>query len=105
MNLGTVWGIPVGVQIPGFPLDGGRVLRAAVWRWTGSYHRASRAASLTGQIVAFAFIGFGILGVFRGNLLGGVWMVLIGWFLQNAAAVETGPWSDATSAVFSPSTK
>lgn len=74
--------------IPGFPLDGGRVFRAAVWRWTGSFQRASEAASFTGQLVAFGFIGIGIATVFRGNILGGAWMTLIGWFLQNAAAAS-----------------
>ena len=73
--------------VPGFPLDGGRVFRAAVWRWTGSFHRATRAASFSGQLVAFGFIAFGFLTILRGNMLGGIWMALIGWFLQNAAAV------------------
>jgi Zn-dependent protease len=72
--------------VPGFPLDGGRVLRAAVWRWTGSFGRATQVASLSGQFLAFGFIGIGILTMLRGNLLGGIWMALIGWFLQNAAA-------------------
>lgn len=71
---------------PGFPLDGGRIFRAAIWRWTGSLPRATRVASLSGQILAFGFIAFGILTILRGNLLGGIWMALIGWFLQNAAA-------------------
>ncbi|MBI4591527.1 MAG: site-2 protease family protein [Candidatus Rokubacteria bacterium] len=74
--------------IPGFPLDGGRVFRAVVWRWTGSFHQATQVASVTGQIVAFGFIGLGVLTVLRGNVLGGVWMAFIGWFLQNAAAAS-----------------
>jgi Zn-dependent protease len=72
--------------VPGFPLDGGRIFRAAVWRWTGSFQRATRAASFTGQLLAFGFIGVGVLTALRGNVLGGVWMAFIGWFLQNAAA-------------------
>lgn len=71
--------------IPGFPLDGGRVFRALVWRWTGSFYRASQAASLTGQMLAFGFIGLGILTALRGNVVGGVWLAFIGWFLENAA--------------------
>jgi CBS domain-containing protein len=72
--------------IPGFPLDGGRVFRALIWRWTGSYHRATQVASLSGELVAFSFIGLGAFAAFQGNVLGGMWMILIGWFLQNAAA-------------------
>ncbi len=72
--------------VPGFPLDGGRLLRAAVWRFTGSLHRASRVASFTGQLVAFGLIGWGILTVMGGNVIGGMWLAFIGWFLQNAAA-------------------
>jgi Zn-dependent protease len=72
--------------IPGFPLDGGRLFRALVWRLTGSFHRANRAAALTGQVVAFGLMGVGILTVLGGNVIGGMWITFIGWFLQNAAA-------------------
>ncbi len=72
--------------IPGFPLDGGRVLRALVWWWTGSYRRATYIASLSGQIVAFGFIGVGVITILGGNLFNGLWLIFIGWFLQNAAA-------------------
>ena len=72
--------------IPGFPLDGGRVLRASLWKMMGSYSRATQAASLSGQAVAFGFIAFGLLSIFTGNLFNGAWLVFIGWFLQNAAA-------------------
>lgn len=75
--------------LPGFPLDGGRVLRAIVWQKTGSFERATRAAALTGRVVANGFILLGILGVLRGNVMGGVWIALIGWFLENAAR-QTG---------------
>ncbi len=71
--------------IPGFPLDGGRVFRALVWRWTGNFQRATRAASAAGQLVASGFIALGLLVALRGNALGGIWMVFIGWFLQSAA--------------------
>jgi Zn-dependent protease/CBS domain-containing protein len=72
--------------VPGFPLDGGRLFRAAVWHFTGSLRRASRVASFTGQLVAFGLIGWGILTVMGGNVIGGMWLAFIGWFLQNAAA-------------------
>lgn len=74
--------------VPGFPLDGGRVFRALVWARTGSAHRASQAASFLGQLLAFGFIAMGIAMALAGNVLGGMWTVFIGWFLQNAAAAS-----------------
>jgi Zn-dependent protease len=74
--------------IPGFPLDGGRLFRALVWRWTGSLRRAAQTASFVGQLVAFGLIGLGILTVLGGDVIGGMWITFIGWFLQNAAAAS-----------------
>jgi len=74
--------------IPGFPLDGGRVLRAFVWWWSKDFHKATKVASFSGQVVAFGFIGFGVLGIIRGDFMNGLWLVFIGWFLQNAAAAS-----------------
>lgn len=71
--------------IPGFPLDGGRMLRALLWRATGSLERATRIAARGGQIVALLLIALGVLGVFTGNVTGGIWFVLIGWFLDMGA--------------------
>ena len=73
-------------MIPGFPLDGGRVLRAIIWRITGSFQSATNVATITGQITAMGFIGIGLFIMLSGNLFNGLWMVFIGWFLQNAAA-------------------
>jgi Zn-dependent protease/CBS domain-containing protein len=73
---------------PGYPLDGGRVLRAALWWWTGNVRQATRTASATGQVLAFGLIGLGVLVLLRGETLQGIWLVLIGWFLQNAAAAS-----------------
>ena len=72
--------------IPGFPLDGGRVLRAMIWKVTDNFQRATQAASFSGQVVALGFIVFGMMTIFTGSLFNGVWLVFIGWFLQNAAA-------------------
>ncbi len=69
---------------PGFPLDGGRVLRAAVWSATGDFERATNIAARGGQVVAFLLIGFGIL-LFLGGNIGGIWLILIGWFLNQSA--------------------
>ena len=71
--------------IPGYPLDGGRVLRAIVWWKTGDADRSTRAAAKTGEAVAFAFIAFGIFQFFGGAGVGGLWTAFIGWFLLQAA--------------------
>lgn len=71
--------------IPGFPLDGGRILRAIVWGWTGSFTRATRFASRSGQVFAYLLILMGILMGFQVNLIGGLWLAFIGWFLLTAA--------------------
>ena len=75
--------------IPGFPMDGGRVLRAAIWKVTGDLYRATRTASFTGQLVAFGFIGYGVFSIFTGNLGNGIWMGFIGIYLLNIAGSVT----------------
>ena len=72
-------------MIPGFPLDGGRVLRAVVWWVTGDPNRSTRIASRVGQLVAVGFILLGILRFFSGAGFGGLWIAFIGWFLLDAA--------------------
>lgn len=73
--------------VPGFPLDGGRVLRSIVWRVTGSHEKGSRIATALGRGVASLLIAGGILIVFGGNL-GGLWYAAIGWFLYQAATAS-----------------
>lgn len=71
--------------LPGYPLDGGRVLRAIIWWNTGDADRSTRAAAKVGQVVAFAFIAIGIARFFGGAGIGGLWIAFIGWFLLQAS--------------------
>lgn len=75
-------------MIPGFPLDGGRVLHAILWWTMDDAERSTRAAAFVGQIIAVLFIGFGILRFFQGSGLGGLWIAFIGWFLLQAAGAS-----------------
>lgn len=72
-------------MIPGFPLDGGRVLRAIIWWIDKSPQRSTRAAARIGQVVAVLFILFGLFRFFTAGNFGGLWIALIGWFLLEAA--------------------
>ncbi len=72
--------------VPGYPLDGGRILRAAVWWKTGSVVKATKWASLLGKGFAWALMFLGILQVFSGSLIGGLWLLFIGMFLNGLAA-------------------
>jgi len=72
-------------MIPGYPLDGGRMLRAILWWKTGEMDRATRMASKVGQAVGLLFIVWGIAQFFGGAGVGGLWISFIGWFLLTAA--------------------
>jgi Zn-dependent protease/predicted transcriptional regulator len=71
--------------VPGFPLDGGRLLRSAIWKATGSLSRATRIASMAGQIVGWLLVAAGVASLLAGDLAGGIWFAFIGWFLVQAA--------------------
>lgn len=71
--------------VPGFPLDGGRVLRSIVWKVTNSLRRATEIAAGAGQLLGFLFILWGISILFTEQDLMGLWIAAIGWFLQTAA--------------------
>jgi Zn-dependent protease/CBS domain-containing protein len=74
--------------VPGFPLDGGRVLRSIVWATTGSLRRATQVASYLGQGFGFVLIFWGVSRLFGGDVFGGLWTAFIGWFLNSAAESE-----------------
>jgi Zn-dependent protease/CBS domain-containing protein len=71
--------------IPGFPLDGGRVLRAIYWKKSGSLKRATRIATDAGKWFGIGIILLGLLLILTGNLVGGFWFVIIGIFLRSSA--------------------
>ncbi len=71
--------------IPAFPLDGGRIARAIAWRVTGDRNRATRGAARLGQAFSYLFIGIGILMFIEGDVIGGIWLALIGFILGQSA--------------------
>ncbi|GAA4290691.1 site-2 protease family protein [Mycobacterium paraffinicum] len=74
--------------LPGAPLDGGRVLRAILWRRHGDSVRASIGAAHAGRVVAFILIGLGLAEFLLGGVVGGVWLAFIGWFIFAASREE-----------------
>jgi Zn-dependent protease/CBS domain-containing protein len=74
--------------IPAFPLDGGRILRGFLWTRTRNRMSATVAASRVGRVFAVALMGLGLLDAFFYDPVGGIWLMLIGWFLDNAARGE-----------------
>lgn len=71
--------------LPGFPLDGGRILRAVLWKVTGNIKKATRIASVSGQVLAVLIAGAGVYSFVVGSYVGGFWFVLIGMFLYRLA--------------------
>lgn len=75
-------------MLPGYPMDGGRVLRSAVWSFTGDTVRATRVAYLVGRAVFFVLIGWGAWQILNGDIFGGIWIAMIGWFLMSSGRSE-----------------
>ncbi len=74
--------------LPGFPMDGGRILRALLWWATGSFQKATRIAVGVGYAISYLIIGGGIAIIFTNpsNFLSALWLIVIGWFLRQAAS-------------------
>ena len=75
-------------MVPGFPLDGGRVLRAILWHFKGDLRWATRWATRLGQSFGFLLAAFGVVDILNGNFIGGLWLFLIGLFMNGAAAAS-----------------
>lgn len=74
--------------IPGFPLDGGRVLRAILWKTKGNYQRATGIAATTGRFFGFVLIFLGVWEALAGSFINGLWIAFIGWYLESAAGSQ-----------------
>jgi Zn-dependent protease/predicted transcriptional regulator len=74
--------------IPGFPLDGGRVLRSYLWHRSGNLGQATQRAARVGSIFAMMLMGMGFLSILTVSLIPGIWLILIGLMLKNAAESE-----------------
>jgi Zn-dependent protease len=77
--------------LPAFPLDGGRVFRSILWGISRRYARATRIASYVGQLFGLLMIGLGVVRIFYGDVLGGLWTMFIGGFLLQSAGAARGP--------------
>jgi Zn-dependent protease/predicted transcriptional regulator len=74
--------------VPAYPLDGGRIFRAALWKWKNSLKWATRIASYFGSGFGFLLMFLGFLNIFRGALVGGIWWIVIGLFVRNASLMS-----------------
>jgi len=78
--------------LPGFPLDGGRILRALIWQKKKDFNKATQTAAGIGRVFGFIVIAFGFWEAMAGYFIDGIWMSFIGWFLESAAfsQIQTG---------------
>jgi Zn-dependent protease len=75
--------------LPGLPLDGGLILKALVWQWSGSQRKGIQVATATGRFLSLLAIGLGVVLLLRGASVGGLWLMLLGWFGLGAARNQT----------------
>jgi Zn-dependent protease/CBS domain-containing protein len=71
--------------VPAFPMDGGRILRAILFQKNKNYDKSTKLSVNVGIIISYMFFGFGLLTILSGHLISGIWIILIGWFIQNGA--------------------
>ncbi len=71
--------------IPAFPSDGGRILRAILVRRKKDYNEATKSAANVGIAISYAFMAFGFITLLSGEIIGGIWVLLLGWFLRSGA--------------------
>lgn len=87
--LGTInFVLAVFNMVPGFPMDGGRVFRALIWAITGDQNKATRWASNGGRFFGWFLMALGVVSLFSGGGLGGLWWILIGWFISSLATMS-----------------
>jgi len=70
-------------MIPAFPLDGGRILRSILFKINGDFFQATKISTTVGILFSYLFMGIGAISLFTGNTIGGIWIIIIGWFLNN----------------------
>jgi Zn-dependent protease len=75
--------------LPGLPLDGGLILKALVWQWSGSQRKGIQVATASGRFLSLLAIGLGVVLLLRGASVGGLWLMLLGWFGLGAARNQT----------------
>ena len=75
--------------LPGLPLDGGLILKALVWQFSGSQRKGTQVATATGRFLSLTAIGLGVVLLLRGASVGGLWLMLMGWFGLGAARSQS----------------
>jgi Zn-dependent protease len=85
MFYGMIINLLLGIfnMLPAFPLDGGRILRSVLFKTTGDFFKATKISTTVGIVFSYLLMGFGAIALFTGNTIGGIWILIIGWFLNN----------------------